>query len=146
MTSKKRITQYDRLAVFVSKNPGCTAPNVCDAFNAEAGSAGAQLITLMERGILTRKYNGTHYEYTVAPGADIPDIELPQPEQKADPALLAAALEEARGLEQVGLWRRAATRYTEIMRICCNGAEIWDIAKLRTRCLRKARTRRAAAC
>ena len=99
MTKQKRITQADRLVVYVSHHPGITTPEVCDAFNSDSGSTGQQLAALVQRGVMTRSHNGTHWEYTVVPGSDIPDIELPELGQKADPEVLRAALEEAALIE-----------------------------------------------
>jgi predicted HTH transcriptional regulator len=72
MTKQKRITQADRLVVYVSQHPGITTPEVCDAFNTDSGSTGQQLAALVQRGVMTRSHNGTHWEYTVVPGSDIP--------------------------------------------------------------------------
>lgn len=146
MTKSKRITQADRLVVYVSQHPGITTPEVCDAFNADSGSTGQQLAALVQRGVLTRSHNGTHWEYTLVPGSDVPDIELPELGQKADPEVFRKALEEAAAIESRGHHLRAATKYTEIMRLAKSSQEIQDISRLRNRCIRNARARRAAAC
>ena len=146
MTKQKRITQADRLVVYVSHHPGITTPEVCDAFNTDSGSTGQQLAALVQRGVMTRSHNGTHWEYTVVPGSDIPDIELPELGQKADPEVLRAALEDAALIESRGHWLRAATKYSEIMRLAKSSQEIQDISRLRNRCIRNARARRAEAC
>lgn len=146
MTKQKRITQADRLVVYVSQHPGITTPAVCDAFNADSGSTGQQLAALVQRGVLTRSHNGTNWEYTLVPGSAVPDIELPELGQKADPEVLRKALEEAAVIESRGHHLRAATRYTEIMRLAKSSQEIQEISRLRNRCIRNARERRAASC
>lgn len=51
MTKQKRITQADRLVVYVSQHPGITTPEVCDALNSDSGSTGQQLAVLVQRGV-----------------------------------------------------------------------------------------------
>ena len=60
MTKQKRITQADRLVVYVSHHPGITTPEVCDAFNSDSGSTGQQLAALVQRGVMTRPQPQRH--------------------------------------------------------------------------------------
>ena len=67
MTKQKRITQADRLVVYVSHHPGITTPEVCDAFNTDSGSTGQQLAALVQRGVMTRsKVNGETRVHEIA--------------------------------------------------------------------------------
>lgn len=141
MTNRK-VTQIDRVAVFVAGQPGCVLGDVCEAFDTASGTAGSQLRKLVERGILARNHNGTQYTYTVVPGANIPDIELPFLAEKADPKIMVPQLAAAKALEEKGCYNRAAAKYTEIMALARNDREVAHLARLRQDCYRKARAGR----
>ncbi|AMO48861.1 Hypothetical protein AKI40_2463 [Enterobacter sp. FY-07] len=146
MTRQKRVTQIDRVAVFVAQNPGCVLGDICEAFDTPAGTTGHQLRKLVTRNLLSREHNGTQYTYAAIPGADIPDIGLGFVSEKADPKIMGAQLEEAKALELRGCWNRAATKYADMMGLARNSHEIAFLSKLRDNCFRKAQSRRVSAC
>lgn len=141
MTNRK-VTQIDRVAVFVAGQPGCVLGDVCEAFDTAPGTAGSQLRKLVERGILARNHNGTQYTYTAVPGADIPDIVLPFLAKKADPEIMRPEMEAAKALEERGCFNRAAAKYTALMALARNEREVSQLARLRQSCYRKARAGR----
>ncbi|VVT52240.1 hypothetical protein UYSO10_3940 [Kosakonia radicincitans] len=141
MTNRK-VTQIDRVAVFVAGQPGCVLGDVCEAFDTAPGTAGRQLRKLVECGILARNHNGTQYTYTVAPCANIPDIELPFLAKKADPEIMRPEMEAAKALEERGCYNRAAAKYTALMALARNEREVSQLARLRQSCYRKARAGR----
>ncbi|WEE19120.1 PerC family transcriptional regulator [Citrobacter koseri] len=135
----KELSQKDQVAVVVRHIPGCVLRDVCEALDIAAGTAGRFLRALTVSGTITRSHNGTQYVYDVEPGAVIPDVTLPFMEEKSDPVKTQAVESIARNLESRGLWRRAATVYTDMLAIASNSVEVARIAQRREECLRMAR-------
>jgi len=138
MTSE-RINQIDQVAVVVRHTPGCVLQDVCEALDITSSSAGNFLRKLTNCGTVIREHNGTQYTYTAAPGADIPDVVLPFMLDKPDTARIESAERIALELESRGLFRRAATVYTDILGLACNAREVLRIVERRDACLRIAR-------
>lgn len=134
-----KITQKDKVAIVVRHIPGCVLRDVCEALDIPSSAAGSILRALASEGTIIRSHNGTQFTYEVAPGAEIPDIQLPFMLEKADPAIIRAAEEKAEALEKRGLWRRAATMYTSILELARNSNEVQRIAQRRDECLRSAK-------
>lgn len=140
--TKERINQLDQVAIAVRHMPGCVLHDICDALDMSSSTAGNLLRALNNRGILLREHNGTQYQYTAAPGADIPDVQLPfmlEPVVRIDPAKLLAAEAVARELENRKLWRRAATAYTNVLALATSASEVYRIAQRRSECLKVAK-------
>lgn len=137
--TNKRINQIDQVAVVVRHTPGCVLQDICEALDITSSSAANLLRKLATSGRVIRDHNGTQYTYTVAPGADIPDVVLPYMLEKQDPEQLQNAERIAKELESRGLWRRAATVYTDILSLAANSREVLRIAQRRDACLRTAR-------
>lgn len=137
--TNERINQIDQVAVVVRHTPGCVLQDICEALDITSSSAGNLLRKLATSGRVIRDHNGTQYTYTVAPGADIPDVVLPYMLEKQDPEQLQNAERIAKELESRGLWRRAATVYTDILSLAANSREVLRIAQRRDACLRTAR-------
>ena len=136
--TNERINQIDQVAVVVRHTPGCVLQDICEALDITSSSAGNLLRKLATSGRVIRDHNGTQYTYTVAPGADIPDVVLPYMLEKQDPEQLQNAERIAKELESRGLWRRAATVYTDILSLAANSREVLRIAQRRDACLRTA--------
>lgn len=137
--TNKRINQIDQVALVVRHTPGCVLQDICEALDITSSSAANLLRKLATSGRVNRDHNGTQYTYTVAPGADIPDVMLPYMLEKQDPEQLQIAERIAKELESRGLWRRAATVYTDILSLAANSREVLRIAQRRDACLRTAR-------
>lgn len=137
--TNERINQIDQVAVVVRHTPGCVLQDICEALDITSSSAGNLLRKLATSGRVIRDHNGTQYTYSVAPGADIPDVVLPYMLEKQDPEQLQNAERIAKELESRGLWRRAATVYTGILSLAANSPEVLRIAQRRDACLRTAR-------
>ncbi|MBB1199633.1 PerC family transcriptional regulator [Enterobacteriaceae bacterium 89] len=138
--TKEKLNQREQVAIVVRHIPGCVLQDICEALDMTSSSAGNFLRALTNQGVIIRQHNGTQYVYTVAPGAEIPEADLPFMNQKrADPEKLRAADIGAKKLESRGLWRRAATAYTAILELAGNANEVLQISKRRDACLRKAR-------
>lgn len=135
----KPLTLKDQVAIFVRYQPNCDIKDVAEALDMASTTACKHLRALSNEGIIIRNHSGTQYSYTAAPGADIPDEVLPCMEQKSDPVKILAAEMKAKELESKGLWRRAATVYTDMMAIACTSFELVYFAQQRERCLRKSR-------
>nr|WP_243456640.1 PerC family transcriptional regulator [Klebsiella variicola] len=92
-------------------------------------------------GKLHRTHNGCQYVYRVVAGVEVPDVALPQtatPLSEEDVKKVQDALALAKTLEDKKLWRRAATVYTSMLGMTTTANELWLLAKMRNRCLRKA--------
>lgn len=89
--TNERINQIDQVAVVVRHTPGCVLQDICEALDITSSSAGNLLRKLATSGCVIRDHNGTQYTYTVAPGADIPDVVLPYMLEKQDPERLQNA-------------------------------------------------------
>ncbi|RKR64988.1 PerC transcriptional activator [Yokenella regensburgei] len=137
--TNERINQIDQVAVVVRHTPGCVLQDICEALDITSSSAGNLLRKLATSGRVIRNHNGTQYTYTVAPGANIPDVVLPYMLEKQDPEQLQNAERIAKELESRGLWRRAATVYTDILSLAANSLEVQRIVQRREECLRKGR-------
>lgn len=135
----KELTQKDQVAVVVRHIPGCVLRDVCEALDVPAGTAGRLLRALTVNGTITRSHNGTQYVYNAVPGAGIPEVTLPFMKEKSDPVKTRKAESIARNLESRGLWRRAATVYTDMLAIARNSVEVSRIAQRREECLRMAK-------
>lgn len=139
--SKERVTQAQMVIAIVHRTPECILQDVCDVLDLPSSSAGNLLRRLHAAGKLRRLHNGTQYVYRVHAGTEIPNVKLPEPAIKTTPEkaqLVNDAIILARQLEEKGLYRRAATTYTAILGMVSNASELWNIARLRNRCLRNA--------
>ncbi|MHA0883134.1 PerC family transcriptional regulator [Enterobacter ludwigii] len=58
--------------------------------------------------------------------------------EKSDPVRMQAAEQKAKALEEKGLWRRAATVYSDMFGIAGSAVEVARIAKCRKVCLHRA--------
>lgn len=135
----KLLTQKDQVAIYVRHRPNCDIREVAEALDMASTTAGKHLRNLSVEGVINRIHNGTQYCYTAAPGASIPEVVLPCMLLKSDPAKILAAEERAKALEGKGLWRRAATAYSDMLPIVCSSLEVARIAQRRDECLRNAR-------
>jgi len=135
----KPLTLKDQVAIFVRYQPNCDIKDVAEALDMASTTACKHLRALTEEGVIIRNHNGTQYSYTADPRADIPDEVLPFMEQKSDPVKILAAETKAKELESKGLWRRAATVYTDMMAIACSSLEVARFAQCREKCQRQAR-------
>lgn len=139
--SKERVTQAQMVIAIVHRTPGCVLQDVCDVLDLPSSSAGNHLRRLHAAGKLNRIHNGSQFVYRVSAGIEIPDVKLPEPAIRTAPVNIQQikdAIVQARQLEEKGLYRRAATAYTAILGMASNASELWNIARLRSRCLRNA--------
>jgi PerC transcriptional activator. len=138
--TKEKLNQREQVAIVVRHIPGCVLQDICEALDMTSSCAGNFLRTLTNQGVVNRQHNGRQYVYTVAPGAEIPEADLPFMHQKrSDPEKIRAAVSTAKKLESRGLWRRAATAYAAILELAGNASEVLYFLKRRNACLRKAR-------
>lgn len=139
--TKERVTQAQMVIVIVHKTPECVLQDICDVLDLPSSSAGNHLRRLHAAGKLSRIHNGIQYVYRVPAGVEIHDVKLPEPAIKTNAVNIQKvkdAIVQARQLEEKGLYRRAATTYTDILGMVSNASEMWNIARQRSRCLRNA--------
>ena len=139
--NKDKVTQAQMVIAIVHRTPGCVLQDICDVLDLPSSSAGNHLRRLHAAGKLSRIHNGTQYVYRVPASVEVSDVKLPEPAIKTTPVKtqqIKDAIVQARELEEKGLYRRAATAYTAILGMASNASELWNIARLRSRCLRSA--------
>ena len=134
----KPLTQKEQVAIFVRYQPNCAVGDICEALDMSSAASGKLLRELSNEGVLVRTRSGGQFTYSAAPDAVIPDVIRPCMVEKSDPIRMQSAEQNAKALEEKGLWRRAAAVYTDMFGIAGSAVEVARIAKRRKVCLRMA--------
>lgn len=134
-----RVTQKEMVIAAINHMPGCTLRDICEALELTTSNAGKLLRRLTKEGIIVKNLEGRDPIYSVKPGGRITKVNLPFMLEEESPPETRQLEKLAKGLEDKGLWRRAATVYIDILAQVKNSKDVLRIAEKRNHCVERSR-------